>query len=115
MWTDQRFGKAVLDSLDQALSGIKQRYGNQEFELIGYSGGGTDPGRQPQPAVLGTDPATDATGGLTGAAGLSPAPARPAAAPPSRAAGPQRAGLAVRALPRGTGQCPLHAAGCAAR
>lgn len=40
MWTDQRFGKAVLDSLDQALSGIKQRYGNQEFELIGYSGGG---------------------------------------------------------------------------
>ena len=39
LWTDQRFGKAVLDSLDQALSRIRQRYGNQEFELIGYSGG----------------------------------------------------------------------------
>ena len=40
VWTDQRFGTAVLDSLDQALSGIKQRYGNRDFELIGYSGGG---------------------------------------------------------------------------
>lgn len=39
VWTDQRFSQAVLDSLDQALSRIRQRYGNQQFELIGYSGG----------------------------------------------------------------------------
>lgn len=40
LWTDRRFSTEVLDSLDQALSRIKARHGNQQFELIGYSGGG---------------------------------------------------------------------------
>lgn len=40
-WTDARFAEAVLASLDQALDQLKQRYGNRDFELIGYSGGGT--------------------------------------------------------------------------
>ncbi|WP_081375524.1 alpha/beta hydrolase [Pseudomonas chlororaphis] len=39
LWTDQRFSSAVLDSLDQALDRLKQRYGNRDFELVGYSGG----------------------------------------------------------------------------
>lgn len=39
VWTEQRFGPAVLDSLDQALDLIRKRYGNRDFELIGYSGG----------------------------------------------------------------------------
>lgn len=39
LWTDRRFSPEVLDSLDQALSQIKERFGNQDFELIGYSGG----------------------------------------------------------------------------
>jgi len=39
IWTDQRFSTTVLRSLDQALDRLKQRYGNQDFELIGYSGG----------------------------------------------------------------------------
>lgn len=40
LWTHERFSKPVLQSLDQALSQLKARYGNQDFELIGYSGGG---------------------------------------------------------------------------
>jgi len=40
-WTDARFAEEVLASLDQALDQLKQRYGNSDFELIGYSGGGT--------------------------------------------------------------------------
>ena len=39
MWTDRRFSPEVLNSLDQALDQIKQRLGNQRFELVGYSGG----------------------------------------------------------------------------
>ncbi|MFD2645911.1 hypothetical protein [Pseudomonas japonica] len=39
VWTDQRFGQAVLDSLDQALNRVRAQYGNRDFELIGYSGG----------------------------------------------------------------------------
>lgn len=39
MWTDRRFSPEVLNSLDQALDQIKQRLGNQDFELVGYSGG----------------------------------------------------------------------------
>lgn len=39
VWTDGRFSQAVVDSLGQALDRLKQRYGNQDFELIGYSGG----------------------------------------------------------------------------
>jgi len=39
VWTDRRFSEDVLQSLDHALDRFKQRYGNQDFELIGYSGG----------------------------------------------------------------------------
>lgn len=39
VWTDQRFGQAALDSLDQALDRLRVHYGNHDFELIGYSGG----------------------------------------------------------------------------
>ncbi|MCO2278147.1 alpha/beta hydrolase [Pseudomonas aeruginosa] len=39
LWTDRRFSKEVVTSLSQALDQLKQRYGNQEFELVGYSGG----------------------------------------------------------------------------
>lgn len=40
IWTNRRFAPEVLNSLDHALTLIKSRYGNQAFELIGYSGGG---------------------------------------------------------------------------
>lgn len=39
IWTNRRFAPEVLSSLDHALTLIKSRYGNQAFELIGYSGG----------------------------------------------------------------------------
>lgn len=39
LWTSRRFGSDVLGSLDGALDLIKARYGNQTFELVGYSGG----------------------------------------------------------------------------
>lgn len=39
LWTDRRYAPEVLHSLDQALDGLKTRYGNTDFELIGYSGG----------------------------------------------------------------------------
>ncbi|XXF08748.1 alpha/beta hydrolase [Pseudomonas sp. D2-3] len=39
LWTNQRFSADVLRSLDQGLDLIKARYGNHDFELIGYSGG----------------------------------------------------------------------------
>ncbi|MDD1506172.1 alpha/beta hydrolase [Pseudomonas sp. CNPSo 3701] len=39
LWTSRRFGSEVLGSLDGALDLIKARYGNRDFELVGYSGG----------------------------------------------------------------------------
>ncbi|MGH8352656.1 MAG: alpha/beta hydrolase [Pseudomonas sp.] len=39
-WTQARFSSEVLGSLSQALDQLKRRYGNRDFELIGYSGGG---------------------------------------------------------------------------
>ncbi len=39
LWTDQRFSQEVVTCLSQALEQMKQRYGNREFELVGYSGG----------------------------------------------------------------------------
>ncbi|WP_249584761.1 alpha/beta hydrolase [Pseudomonas viridiflava] len=39
LWTDQRFSQEVVTRLSQALDLLKQRYGNQSFELVGYSGG----------------------------------------------------------------------------
>lgn len=41
IWTNRRFAPEVLNSLDHALTLIKSRYGNTQFELIGYSGGAT--------------------------------------------------------------------------
>lgn len=40
LWTDRRFSQEVVTSLSTALDLLKQRYRNQSFELIGYSGGG---------------------------------------------------------------------------
>ncbi|WP_034015081.1 alpha/beta hydrolase [Pseudomonas aeruginosa] len=39
LWTDRRFSQEVVDSLGQALDQLKMRYGNRDFELVGYSGG----------------------------------------------------------------------------
>ncbi|HCI1951316.1 TPA: alpha/beta hydrolase [Pseudomonas aeruginosa] len=39
LWTDRRFSQEVVTSLSQALDQMKQRYGNREYELVGYSGG----------------------------------------------------------------------------
>lgn len=39
LWTSRRFSNEVIVSLEQALDQIKARYGNSDFELIGYSGG----------------------------------------------------------------------------
>lgn len=39
LWTDRRFASEVVDSLDHAISTLKSRYGNRDFELVGYSGG----------------------------------------------------------------------------
>ncbi len=39
LWTNRRFSQEVVTSLSQALDQMKQRYGNREFELVGYSGG----------------------------------------------------------------------------
>ncbi|WP_238930195.1 alpha/beta hydrolase, partial [Pseudomonas aeruginosa] len=39
LWTDRRFSQEVVTSLSRALDQLKQRYGNRELELVGYSGG----------------------------------------------------------------------------
>jgi len=39
LWTNRRFSQEVVTRLSQALDQLKQRYGNREFELVGYSGG----------------------------------------------------------------------------
>lgn len=39
LWTNRRFSQEVVTSLSQALDQLKQRHGNREFELVGYSGG----------------------------------------------------------------------------
>ena len=39
LWTDARFSKVVVDSVNQAISQLKARYKASEVELIGYSGG----------------------------------------------------------------------------
>lgn len=41
LWTNRRYADEVVNSLDRALNQFKTRYGNLEFELIGYSGGAT--------------------------------------------------------------------------
>ncbi|CAK9889642.1 MULTISPECIES: alpha/beta hydrolase [Pseudomonas] len=39
LWTDRRFSQEVVTSLSEALDRLKQRVGNRQFELVGYSGG----------------------------------------------------------------------------
>lgn len=39
LWTHRRFSQEVVTRLSQALDQLKQRYGNREFEIVGYSGG----------------------------------------------------------------------------
>lgn len=41
LWTHRRFSQDVVTRLSQALDQLKERYGNREFELVGYSGGAT--------------------------------------------------------------------------
>ncbi len=41
LWTDQRFGREVVDSFHDALNAFKVRHGAMGLELIGYSGGAT--------------------------------------------------------------------------
>ncbi len=41
LWTNRRYAEEVVHSLDQTLDQLKARYANQDFELIGYSGGAT--------------------------------------------------------------------------
>jgi len=39
-WTSHRFSREVVEATDRAVESLKQRFGAQELELIGYSGGG---------------------------------------------------------------------------
>ena len=39
MWTKDRFSKAVVDSTNQGVSFIKNKWGAQQIVLVGYSGG----------------------------------------------------------------------------
>jgi len=40
VWSDKRFSSTVISSYNQALDRLKQKYGNNGFVLVGYSGGG---------------------------------------------------------------------------
>ena len=40
-WTSHRYSKVVVDNSSEVLTQLKNRYNNQEFKLIGHSGGGT--------------------------------------------------------------------------
>ncbi|NIY49334.1 alpha/beta hydrolase family protein [Cedecea colo] len=39
-WTDKRFSALVIESMNNALSQVVQRYPGAKIELVGYSGGG---------------------------------------------------------------------------
>lgn len=39
-WTDKRFSPLVIESMNDALSQVMQRYPGAKIELVGYSGGG---------------------------------------------------------------------------
>ena len=41
IWTKQRYSKAAVDSLDEALDRLKLKGSYQQLELIGFSGGAT--------------------------------------------------------------------------
>lgn len=40
LWTDARYSKAALDSYLRLLDGVKKQHHIEQFELVGYSGGG---------------------------------------------------------------------------
>lgn len=40
-WTQRRFSQEIVASLSEALDQLQRQHGNRDFELIGYSGGGT--------------------------------------------------------------------------
>ncbi len=39
-WTNKRFSKKIIDSFDEVLNSLKDKFLNKDFNLIGYSGGG---------------------------------------------------------------------------
>lgn len=39
VWTDQRFSREAIDSMNSALDALKLRFAVEQFELVGYSGG----------------------------------------------------------------------------
>lgn len=39
IWTDARFSRSAVDSVNQAITKLKARYQSSDLELIGYSGG----------------------------------------------------------------------------
>jgi hypothetical protein len=39
IWTDARFSRPVIDSMNTAVDAMKKRYGAERIELVGYSGG----------------------------------------------------------------------------
>lgn len=41
LWTNGRFSTEVIEAYLQILDALRQRYGYNQFQLIGYSGGGT--------------------------------------------------------------------------
>jgi len=40
LWTSHRYSQAVVDSMDKAISALKQQYQSSQIRLVGYSGGG---------------------------------------------------------------------------
>lgn len=40
VWTDARFAEPEIDAMNAALSVLKSRFGVEDFELVGHSGGG---------------------------------------------------------------------------
>ncbi|MHC5195022.1 alpha/beta fold hydrolase [Pseudomonas frederiksbergensis] len=39
-WTDRRFARPVMEAMNASLDSLKSRFGVDEFELVGHSGGG---------------------------------------------------------------------------
>ena len=40
LWTDERFNDEIVDSMDEALTQLKQKFNAKKIRLVGYSGGG---------------------------------------------------------------------------
>ncbi|MFW3326920.1 alpha/beta hydrolase [Aliarcobacter butzleri] len=39
-WTNKRFSKEIIDSFNEVLNSLKDKFLNKDFNIIGYSGGG---------------------------------------------------------------------------